>query len=220
MTDSAGLAAAVASNLTPALSSNLTSADKAYDLYEAYVFTLILRAARLESFSLSYESITPGPSATFTFRTSPGHIYTATQPYCYAVLTSQTGLELEAHVGVRVLGKSRVAHECDVLVLDREEAIACRTNRVDPLHTRAELAVECKFYAASLGLGQLRAFVGLSADLGGPTNALVTNVSSPSMAQLFKAHKRNWEDHLTPGSSAEERFIGDVRSALHRFQSQ
>lgn len=220
MTSGADLVAAVSSALGNALSPNLTSADKAYDLYEAYVFTLVLRAARKENFSLSYESITPGPAATFTFRTSPGHIYTATQPYCYAVLTPPAGLELEAHVGVRVLGKSRVAHECDVLVLDRQEAIACRANRVDPLHTRAELAVECKFYSASLGLGLLRAFVGLSADLAGPANRLVTNVSSPSMAQLFKAHRRDWEDHLTPDSEAEERFIGDVRSALHRFQSQ
>jgi hypothetical protein len=220
MTDAAELAASVATHLGPALSPNLTAADRACDLYEAYVFTLVLRAARMENFTILYESITTPPAGVFTFRTSPGHIYTATQPYSYAVLTAQNGLTLEVHVGIRLLGKSRVAHECDVLVLDRDEALACRANRVDPLHTKAELAIERKFYASSLGLDLLRGFIGLWADLGGPRSSLVSNVSSSSMAQLFKSHQRSWEDHLRPGSAAEERFIGDIRSALHRFQSQ
>jgi hypothetical protein len=220
MTDAAELAAEAGARLGPVINPNLTAADHAYDLYEAYVFTLVITAAQTENFTVDYESVTPAPPNIFTFRTSPGHIYTATQPYSYAVITAQNGLALEAHVGVRLLGKSRVAHECDVLVLDRQEALTCRANRVDPLHTRAELAIECKFYAASLSLGLLRGFIGLSADMGGPVNTMVSNVSSPSMAQLFKSHRRNWEDHLAPGTAAEERFIGDVRSALHRFQSQ
>ena len=91
---------------------------------------------------------------------------------------------------------------------------------MDPVHNRAELVVECKFYAASLRLGLLRSFLGLAADLGGPETRLVSNVSSRSLAQLFKSHKRKWEDELVPGSLEEERFIGDVRSILHRFQSQ
>jgi len=81
------------------------------------------------------------------------------------------------------------------------------------------MAVECKFYAATLGLGLLRGFLGLAADLGKPENRLVSNVSSPSMARLFKAHRRKWEDDLSPASAAEQRFIGDVRSVLHRFRS-
>ncbi len=136
MTSAADLAAEVAASLAPGASPNLTSAHRAYDLYEAWVFTLIVRAAQIENFTVAYESITAPPPGTFTFRTSPGHIYTATQPYSYAVLTAPDGLTLEAHVGIRVLGKSRVAHECDVLVLQRDEAIACRANRVDPLHSR------------------------------------------------------------------------------------
>jgi hypothetical protein len=127
---------------------------------------------------------------------------------------------LEVHVGIRALGKSRVAHECDVLVLRRDEGVLCRTNRVDPIHNQAELVVECKFYAATLGLGLLRGFLGLSADLGGSETRLVSNVSSPSMARLFKSHRRKWEDDLVPASAEEERFVGDVRSILHRFQSQ
>jgi hypothetical protein len=220
MTTPAQLAASIATRLGPALSPNLTAADKAWDLYEAYVLTLVIEAARQEGFGVAFESVIPGPPNTVTFRTSPGHIYTETQPYSYAVLTAPSDVELEAHVGVRVLGKSRVAHECDVLLLQRDEGETCRLNRVDPLHTRAELAVECKFYALSLGLGLLRGFVGLSADVGRPESILVSNVSSPSMAQLFKSHGRNWEDDLTPGSSAEERFIPTVRSILHRFQSR
>jgi len=219
MTTAADLAAAVASHLSPALTPSLTSASHAFDLYEAYVFTLVLRGAEREKFAVTYETVVPGLPNVFTFRTSPGHIYTSTQPYSYAVLTSQNGLVLEAHVGVRLLGKSHVAHECDVLVLHRQEAVDCRANRVDPRHIHAEMAVECKFYAAGLDLGLLRGFVGLSADLARPVSTIVSNVTSTSMAQFFKAHKRLWEDHLTPGSSAEERFVGDVRSALHRFQS-
>ncbi len=220
MTTPVQLAAEVAARLGPAVGPNLTSATRAYDLYEAYTFTLVLTAARLEGFGVAYEHITPGPPNTFTFRTSPGHIYTSTQPYSYAVLTAPNGLELEVHLGIRALGKSRVAHECDVIMLRRDEGILCRTNRVDPIHNRAELVVECKFYAAALGLGVLRSFLGLSADLGGPETRLVSNVSSPSMARLFKSHKRKWEDELVPATADEERFVGDVRSILHRFQSQ
>lgn len=220
MTTPAALAAEVAARLGSAIGPNLTSATHASDLYEAYLFTLILAAAEREGFLLDFEHIAPGPAMVFTFRTSPGHIYTSTQPYSYAVLTAPNGLELEAHVGIRALGKSRVAHECDVIVLDRQEATLCRANRVDPLHTRAELAVECKFYAATLGLDLLRGFVGLSADLNRPVSTLVSNVSSPSIARLFKAHRRKWEDDLIPSSPAEQRFIGDVRSILHRFQSR
>lgn len=216
----AGLAADVASRLGPALGSNLTSASRAYDLYEAYTMTLVVSAARQEGFAVSFESVRPGPANTVTFRTSPGHIYTSTQPYSYAVLEAPNGVTVEAHVGVRALGKSRVAHECDVIVLDRDEAVACRTNRVDPLHTHAQLAVECKFYAQSVGLDLLRGFVGLSADVQAPYGVLVSNVTSSSVAQMFKSLKRNWEDHLTPSSAAEERFIGNIRSVLHKHQSQ
>lgn len=219
MTTPAQLAAAVAARLGPAVGPNLTAATHAWDLYEAYIFTLVLSAARLERFGVTYRHISTGPPNTFTFRTSPGHIYTRTQPYSYALLTAANGMELEAHVGIRALGKSRVAHECDVIVLHHDEGELCRANRVDPLHNRAEMAVECKFYAATLGLGLLRSFLGLAADLGKPENRLVSNVSSPSMARLFKAHRRKWEDDLSPASAAEQRFIGDVRSVLHRFQS-
>ena len=151
MTGASALAAALGASLGPAMTPNLTSADKAHDLYEAYIFTLVVQAARHENFAVAYESITAGPAGVFTFRTGPGHIHTATQPYSYAVLAAPNGLEFEAHVGVRVLGKSKVAHECDVLLLDRKEAITCRAHRRDPRHTRTELAVECKFYSASLG---------------------------------------------------------------------
>lgn len=220
MTGASALAAALGASLGPAMTPNLTSADKAHDLYEAYIFTLVLRAARHENFAVAYESITPGPAGAFTFRTGPGHIHTTMQPYSYAVLSAPTGLEFEAHVGVRVVGKSKVTHECDVLLLDRAEAVTCRARRHDPRHTKARLAVECKFYSASLGLGELRSFIGLTADIARPTIRLVSNVSSNSMARLFKSHRRLWEDYLTPGSLAEERFLGDISSELHRLQSQ
>ena len=219
MTNPVQLAAAVASRLAPTISPNLTAATSASDLYEAYVYTLVLSAAQSESFGVTFHHISTPPPGVLTFRTSPGHIYTATQPFSYSVLTAPSGVELEAHVGVRVRGKSQVAHECDVLILRRDEAVACRLNRVDPRHYRAELCVECKFYAISLDLGLLRGFVGLSADLAGPVSTLASNVSSVSVSRLFKSHKRKWEDDLTPGSVAEERFIGDVRSILHRCQS-
>jgi len=214
------LASAIEANLADAIAPNLTSADAACDLYEAYVFTLVLRAARVENFVVTYESVGQAPLGTFIFRTSPGHVYTNTQAYCYAVITSQEGLELEVHVGVMVRGRSHVAHECDVLVVERQEAIECRSNRVDPRHTRSELTVECKFYSKTLALGLLRSFIGLSADLNGAENRLVTNVTSASVARLFKAHNRYWTDHLSPGSDGERRFVGEVASVLHRFQSQ
>ena len=56
MTTPAELAASVAGRLGPALTPNLTAADRAWDLYEAYVLTLVVTAAREEGFGVAFES--------------------------------------------------------------------------------------------------------------------------------------------------------------------
>ncbi len=204
MTSNVDLMNEIKRNLTSAVVPSLTSANNAHDLYEAYVFTLVLKAARRAGYSVRYErinSVQSGPQSTFFFRTSPGHIFTATQPYGFAVLVSNGFPRFEVHLGVRVLGKSHVSHECDVLIIDRKTAEACRERRRDPRHSRASLAIECKFYSSSLPLGQLRGFLGLSLDLGAAKTMLVTNVEANiSMARYLRTHKRWSTDRLIPPS--------------------
>lgn len=83
------------------------------------------------------------------FRTSPGMLYSVTQPYTHAVISFRDCPPLEAHVGVRVQGKSGILHECDVLILSVAKADLSRCNEVAPRGTRSLIAIECKYYAGA-----------------------------------------------------------------------
>lgn len=89
----------------------------ACDIYEGYIFGLVVRAAIAAGAEVSYEDREGNPVAQLVFRTSPGMLYSTVHPYTHAVLDFPRCDSLEAHVGVRVQGKSGVLHECDVLVL-------------------------------------------------------------------------------------------------------
>lgn len=69
-------------------------------------------------------------------------------------------------MGVQVQGGSGVLRECDVVVLDADEAALCRRSRISPRASKCLLAIECKYYTTHLSLGQARGFAGLSADMG------------------------------------------------------
>src|SRR3954449_124772 len=98
------------------------SASAANDIFEGYVFGLIIRAAVAAGGSVAYEDVFGSPATRLVFRTSPGMLYSTTHPYTYAVVDFPNCDPLEVHVGVRVQGRSGVLHECDVLVLPQAEA--------------------------------------------------------------------------------------------------
>lgn len=136
------------------------------DLYERYIFEIILSAARDESALVSYlDAFGNSSPQSLQFRESPGQIYVADKPYTHAILEFPDKPLLEVHVGIRVRGVSKVAHECDVCVLYQDEADNCRIKKQEPDCSRLIIAVECKHYDSELNLNLARSFIGLASEL-------------------------------------------------------
>jgi hypothetical protein len=194
----------IQSALGQAITPNLTAASAASDLFEAYILGLVIEAARAEGASVSYEDVRGNTPITFVFRTSPGHIFSTTHPYTHAMIEFPNKPVLEAHIGVRVAGKSEVLHECDVAVIRRDEAVTCRRNGVPPRSRRVVLAVECKFYSTHLPLNLAGAFVGLVSDLSIQDCYFVFNISSDSVEQFLARrlrYRNRWEHQIIPSSA-------------------
>jgi hypothetical protein len=203
----------IQNTLGAATSASLTTSSDASDLFEAYVFSLAVRAAQTEGASVSYRDRSGKVPTNFIFRTSPGYIYSTTQAYCHAVIHFQNKPALEAHIGVRVVGKSEVLHECDVAILEQSEAERCRQRLVSPRSAKILMAVECKFYSTSLQLHLARSFLGLLSDLSAKDAIFVSNISSDSIEQLLSGRKRKWEHNLIPSATLE------INRLCHEFQT-
>lgn len=194
---------AIDAALTSAISASYTTASAANDIFEAYVWSLIVAAARAEGAAITFQSVNGAAVTQLIFRTSPGRIYSTHKQYTHAVLdfrgcqgVSPNCPNLEAHIGVFVTGKSGILHECDVAVLDRSEAVLCRSQSVHPRNSKLLSAVECKFYTGTLQLGLARAFLGLTEELSKSERFLVTNSSSPTAQKMVTYHKVEWEFRL------------------------
>lgn len=206
------LLAEIQSVLGSSITSSLSTASNASDIFEAYVFCIVVEAAKTEGATILYRDVFWNIPTTFVFRTSPGYIFSTARPYTHAVLLFPDKPPLEAHVGVRVAGRSGVLHECDVAVIEQAEAETCRQRQVPPRSSKVLVGVECKFYSTPLQLHLARAFIGLTSDLSASQAVFVTNHSSQSAEKLLSARKKIWEHNLTPQSSLE------VMRLRHKFQ--
>lgn len=195
------------------------SASAAWDVYEGYAFALVVRAAVAADGLIRYEDRFGNEANSLLFRTSPGMLYSRAHRYTHAVIDFPGCPMLEAHVGVRVQGKSGVLHECDVLVLPAAEATLSRDNEVAPRGTQSLIAIECKYYAGHLSLGLARGFHGLHADLGVKNPYFIANLAAPRIQKYLTYHKRNWESGVIPRSRRSVYFEGQLREAFKRYQS-
>ncbi len=202
--------------LGPALIPSLIVVSAATDLYEAYLFSIIIDAARAEgAIRVTFRSITQTNPNVFIFRTSPGYLASTNQDYGYAEIEFQDKPILEAHLGVRVAGASGVLHECDVCVLLQEEANVCRNSQtaVAPRSSRIVLSVEAKYYAADLGLRLGREFLGFLADTSVDKSFFVVNRTSASIEKLLSHKNKLWEHDINP------RNLRDVERLRNAFQT-
>ena len=101
--------AALSNNVT----TSYTTASAANDVFEAYVWSLMIAAARGEGALVSFETVGGTPANQLVFRTSPGNIYSIHNQYTHGILNfrvcndvTATCPELEVHIGVYVAGKS------------------------------------------------------------------------------------------------------------------
>jgi hypothetical protein len=125
------------------VTTSYTTGFDIHDVFEGFVFAIAVDAGSSYGAAVEYRNVNGKRTRHLRFRTSPGRIYSRTHPYTHAVLDFGDSPPLEVHVGVQVLGRSGVLHECDVLVLPEEEAELCRQNDVAPKGNRCLLAIEC-----------------------------------------------------------------------------
>lgn len=208
--------AALGASVTP----SLTAASAGSDLFEAYVYSLVLRAAVREGAILRFENVDGTTPSTFTFRTSPGHLFWNNRPYTHAIIQFPNHPQLEAHLGVYVGGKSGVIHECDVAVVFRDEANTSRNNQVPPRSSKVVLAIECKFYSANLPLSLARGFVGLCSELTSRDCYFVMNTGSGSVEKLLTHHDKKWENLVVPNSDTVDLLRTAFQKAFKNFKTR
>jgi hypothetical protein len=204
--------------LPAAVAVNFTVATAPWDLFEAYVFSQVVVAARSDGYVITYVRLQPGPPPQFVFRRGFGSIWSTRFSFVKAMYAPASGLEV--HVGVRVEGQSGVAHEADVSVLLGTEAAVARRERFAPRARGCILAFECKYYFSGLDLSILREYLGLTTDLRSHHvhQWLVSNVSHPELPTLMKHHNRFWADDVLPGSRGEHNLRQQIEPALNRFR--
>jgi hypothetical protein len=218
---SRALLQAIRQTLGAAVPPNLTSRSKGFDLYEAYIFTLGLEACKKLQLPITYRSRNGSVATAFRFRTGPGSL--ARGDYSHAEISLGNGKPpLEAHVGVKVMGLSKVEHELDFSVILKDEADFCRRNDVLPRHSKVVLAAECKFYMRrGVGIAMGRGFLGLSDDLGQRDTFFVMNRPALRVERFVDRHNR-WGcfSPVAPSSIDEEiRLVGSFQTVLKKFRS-
>jgi hypothetical protein len=194
---------------------SLTVLSAADDLFEAYIFSIIIQAAHAEGAAISYECINGGTPNPFVFRTSPGYIGSNRRNYGYAEINFPGCPQLEAHVGIRVAGQSNVLHECDVSVLLSDEADVCRNGpgRVAPRSSKVIIAVEAKHYTTGLPLHLGRAFLGLARDFSVNSLYFVINRNANFIEKLLSHKRQLWEHNITTSE------VNSVSRLRYNFQT-
>jgi hypothetical protein len=199
---------------------NLTVTDKYYDLYEAYLFALVVDAARTVVLtvggSVTFEDGTGTTVRDVVLRTSPGRMDgpNATR-YTHAVVHvdgSQTR-DLEIHLGVYFAGSQRIPHECDIAVVLRAEGERARTNGVYPRASQLRLALEAKYRESSLRLAVGREFLGLRSQMRPDCSYLVTNSVGPKVARMLNKGLA-FRDEIVPAGPNDDEMSKFVRTVV------
>lgn len=121
--DTAGTPRSLLAALPNALPTTMTATGPTpkagNDLYEAYLFELVLTAARREGFTITLADA-DGLATVLRLRRGPGRLPSGGPQgarFTHAVLACPPRPTLELHTGVGVVGQSKVVYEADVLVV-------------------------------------------------------------------------------------------------------
>jgi hypothetical protein len=189
------------------------------DLYEAAMLALAVQAAEDAGGRclLTNDGVSTAPQ--LMFRRGPGNLWAGS--FTHALVSFPgTAKILEIHLGVYVLSRSKVAHECDVAILDHNEAERSRRGGVHPRQVGLIAAIEAKHYSASPGLGIGRGFLGLSSELGQRRCSLVfPATSSANIAALIASKPSEAFDELVPGQPAAQRMRSHLDQAVRNWRS-
>ncbi|WP_167621969.1 hypothetical protein [Paracoccus sp. AK26] len=139
--------------------------------------------------------------------------------FTHVHLTKSGKADLEAHIGVKVIGKAphvftlkkkpaNVLHEFDLLVLSSAAADTCRLLGTDPVHGSVIAHAEAKFYGGNLPLPLGRAVVGLAAECDlAKKSVLVTNRNGATVQDLIKYYEVEFRFLVTPSGKGEHHLV-------------
>jgi hypothetical protein len=188
------------------------------DLYEAALVSIAVEAARAAGGApmITYD----GRSATtqLRFRRAPGNLWKGDFTFVRLDFPRKRSW-LEIHLGVKVVGSSGVAHECDVAILDGDEAELARIDYRHPRRAKLVAAIEGKNYSVSPDLGVGRAFLGLGAELAKEkcNLAFPAKGSGNIMKLVAKRNSGVCFDELTPQAPARDRLQAHLETALRNW---
>lgn len=191
------------------------------DLYEASLLVVCLDAARRAGGTAFLTQDGKNPATELWFRRSPGNLWSG--EFTHALVRFPgTQKMLEIHLGVYVAAAtSKVAHECDVAILDQQAAERSRRAMLHPRSRGLVAAIEAKHYATSPSLGIGRGFLGLAQELGGRKCSLAfpSQSSAPLGALIAKKNSEAYPQVL-PGTTAAGRLCSRLDQAIRNWKDQ
>ena len=183
------------------------------DRYEAFIWLLAIRAAREEGATVSLQTASGQQANAPVLRASPGTISSANPSFTHAVISFPGRPVLEAHLGIKLDGKSGVAHEADVAVIEQTEAMFCRDNNVNPRYSSALIVAECKYYSTPLPLGLSRSFLGLCREMRAADCFFVANREAPNVSKVLAYGRFNQRTLVLPSTMP-------AANMQHQFQTK
>jgi len=204
----------IRNKLTGAIHPTFNQAIEQSDIFDVYLFTILLKAIANEGGEIYYQNVLDGNPNSFVFRKNPGKIHGTIHPYTHAVVEFSNKPPLEVHIGVKVQGRAGVLHECNILVLYKKEADLCRLLSREPRHSQVIIAIKSQFYTAPLKLEIAGSFIGLASDIryeGG--SYFISNSCSDAVAKLLTNARKKWEHNIVPGAT------NDVNRLMYSLQT-
>ncbi|MFF2557405.1 hypothetical protein ACFVUS_40835 [Nocardia sp. NPDC058058] len=190
------------------------------DLYEASLISVCADAAAAAGGQTLLTEDGKAPSTLMKFRRSPGVL--PTNGFTYGLVRfPDTPKLLEIHLGVYVLAAySKVAHECDVAIIDHREAQRSRLSGAYPRNRGLIAAIEAKHYDKSPSLGIGRGFLGLARELGEKKCALVfPSRSSANLGALIAKRPSEAYPELLPNTTAALRLHSQLDQAIRNWKN-
>lgn len=195
------------------------------NLYEAYLFGLIIMAAREVGYQVTFRDSADNPATELLLRSAPGYLYNGMaatrprRPFTHALLDPKNGqAALEVHVGVNCSGASGAGHEADVMVIASTTARNCVAGGSHPSGADVLIHLEAKCYAKNVDIGVGRQFVGMACDLTTRFSLLVAPLMDANAKQLASGAppkpRIQGSDSVRPRHPGEKALFEELANAL------
>lgn len=197
-----------------------TTASAADNVYEAYVFSLVVAAAAESGGRISYYDRFANEVKDLVFRGSPGLLHARGRRFTHAVIRFGQAPPIEVHLRVKVRGTSGSDGECDILIIDSHTADTSRHKDAVPKGSSCELAIECKYYLVPLPIEAATAFSGRSGDRSSLNALFAANRASPQVSKFLWNKKWMFELGLLPSTRQVAYLKALVRETFKKYTAK